>query len=175
MGFALKGQMLSTEILLALSIFLVSMGVFMLSWNAISSSYQQQQADSQMESALLSVSDTLVLSPGNPSDWETSALSNASLIGIASARNVLSPAKAAALQSLNSTSYDAARGRLGAGRFDLFIAITGQSGATLYSFGREANPGNESISAISTQRMALMNGSIVSLKVQLWRNKGRVI
>jgi hypothetical protein len=169
------GQLLSTEIILALSLFLVAMLVFVLAWNYISFSYSSEQADRQMQSSLIGVSDSLVLSPGSPADWEYSSGANASSFGLASSRNVLSAAKLSALQSLNATDYDNVRERMGAGKFDLYVEASNPGGPVLYNFGHPADLSSSSVSAVVSQRLATLGGSVVVLKVELWRAKGRLV
>ena len=168
----LRGQILSTELVLAFSIFLVAMLVFVAAWDYIIYTYGFEQDERQMQSALISVSDAMVLSPGYPYDWEFSAGANASSIGLASSENVLSPYKLSALQSLNS-SYDTLRERMGAGRYNVYVEAMLPNGTVLYRFGNAAAP--DAASSTGAERLALMNDTITILKVQLWRAQGRLV
>ena len=127
-----------------------------------------------MQGALISISDSAVLSPGNPADWEYTSLQNASSYGFASSRNVLSSQKLGSLQALNSSYYDTVRERMGAGRFELSISVVDSGGSTLYSFGKAPDAGNETVSSASAERLALLDDGVVTLKVQLWRRKARL-
>ncbi len=166
-----KGQILSTEIILALSLFMGSIVVFILAWGYISSSYFSEQADRQMQVALIGISDAAVLTPGDPADWETNARENASSFGFASSRNIISAQKLSALQSLNTSYYDRVRERMGAGRFELYLEVRDTAGNSLYRFGKQAGISTNSTAALSIDRLALLNDSLATLRIQLWRNK----
>lgn len=171
---ASRGQIISAELVIASSIFLASLAVFLLAWNSIFFSYSEEKADQQMQLALLGISDTLVLSPGQPADWESGAMQNASAIGLADSKSVLSEAKLAALESLNSSYYTQVKESMGAGALDVFIRVSLGS-EELYSFGRPADLSASSVSAASVDRLAMLNGSVADVKVQLWRMKGKIL
>ncbi len=166
-----KGQILSTEIILALSLFMGSIVVFILAWGYMSSSYFSEQADRQMQVALVGISDAAVLTPGDPADWDIAAKENASSFGVASSRNVLSAQKLSTLQSLNTSYYDRVRERMGAGRFELYLEVRDTDGNSLYRFGKQADLSDNSTAALSVDRLALLNGSLATLRAQLWRGK----
>jgi len=169
---AMKGQLLSTEVVLAFSMFLAALVVFLLSWSFISYSFASQEEELQMQLALSGISDALVLSPGDPSDWESTVKENASSFGLASEKNVLSDQKLSALQSLNQTQYDAVREKMGAGRHQVYIEARSGNGTLFYSFGRKSGQMNGSIASVTSERMAILNDSIAILKVEIWRQKG---
>ncbi len=166
----MKGQLLSSEIILAMCLFLGALIAFMLAWNAIFASYAQEQYDRQMQVALVGISDMAVLSPGDPADWEISAQARANAFGLAQSPGVLSLQKLAALQSLNS-SYDDVREGIGAGPFDLYIEADDSTGTARYSFGKAADPQDSGTDSLSVERLALLDGSPATLKVQLWRKR----
>jgi len=165
-----KGQMISTELILCSSIFMIALVIFLFTWNAITANYYEEQANRDMEVALIGISDMAVLSPGYPNDWETSAGFGANAFGFAQSRNILSPSKLSALSALNS-NYAEAKERIGAGRFDVFIGVVGRPE---YSFGSLVNNANDSIVSVSAERLSILEGEPVRLKVQVWRQKGAV-
>lgn len=170
---AKTGQVLSSEIVLAFSLFMFALLVFLLAWGLISNSYAQENYDRQMQGALMGISDTAILSPGDPADWEITALQDANSFGLAQSRGVLSPQKLSALQSLNSSHYDTVRERMGAGRFELYIEAQSQGGTVGYRFGKPADLSDSAVYSASVERLALLGGEPTVLKVQLWRNKNR--
>lgn len=169
---ASKGQILSTDLVISLSLFLGALLIFMLAWSSMSYSYWEQKADTDMQSALLSISDSLVYSQGTPSDWEFSSGLNASSFGLAVSRNTISARKIAALQSIFSSNYSLAKERAGAGRFDISVSIKDLSGSQIYGFGSVANFTDRQVSAAGAERLAIMDGKLVKVSVQLWRAKG---
>ncbi len=170
-GARLKGQMVSTELVICSSIFMAALVVFLFAWNTISTAYYEEQASRDMETALAGISDMAVLSPGSPSNWEFSVLSNANSFGFATSPNVLSQGKLAALTELNG-SYSSVKEKLGAGRFDISISVLDADGNALpYGFGQGASTQNYSVVSASVERLALLGGQPARLQVQLWRLK----
>lgn len=170
----LHGQLFSSELVVASCFFIMALVIFTMTWYSMVNSYNEEQQDQQMQSVLLGVSDSLVLSPGDPSNWESSALENANSFGLASAPNRISDNKAAALQSLNATRYHRVKENMGAGQYDVYVSIS-NSTATLYQFGRRANSSNSLVQPFSNERLALLNDSVVQVYVQVWRAKGRLV
>lgn len=167
-----KGQILSTDLVVSLSLFLAALLVFTLAWRSMSQGYWEAQSDMDMQSAALSISDALALSQGYPQGWEFSQQGNATSFGLASSKNALSHAKIKALQSSFASDYYSAKGTLGAGRFEPYITVGYASGATLYSFGQAPSSQNMSVSSAIAERLCLLDGKLALLRVQLWRVKG---
>ena len=166
-----KGQMFTTELVLASAIFIAAIVIFVSIWNSMLTSYFEEQRDREMQVALNGISNMLVLSPGSPTNWEAGVLGNANAFGLASSPNVISHAKFAALQNLNS-SYLSMKEKLGAGRFDLFMSLNNSTN-TLYRFGLMGDSNDSSVKILRGSRLALLNDSVVTLNVQVWRTKGR--
>jgi len=171
----LRGQIFSTEMMVSFSVFLVALMIFLYVWNSMYSNYIEEQSDAKMQVVLIGISDAAVMSPGDPSDWETSVGTGASSYGFASARSVLSPAKLYAMQSYFAANYSGMKDKLGAAGYDMFLDVQDTSGSTYYSFGVKADTTNSSISAVSAERLALMGSDLVKLRLQVWRVRGRSI
>lgn len=167
-----RGQLFSSELVIASGFFIIAIVIFYMTYTSLASAYYEEQQDTQMQSVLLGISDSLVLSPGDPANWEASAKENASSFGLAYSPNRLSESKIAALQSLNS-SYQTVRVRMGAGAYDLYLSVS-NSTSVLYSFGLRANSSNSLVQSLSNERLALLNDSTVQVYVQVWRTKGRL-
>ncbi len=169
-----KAQIFSAELVIASALFIGALMLFVAIWAAMHSAYSEEKMEREMQTVLFGISDMLVLSPGEPSGWEQSEMENASAIGLATRSNRLSPTKFSKLESLNATNYQDIKESMGAGRFDIYIALN-NSTALLYSFGISADLNNSTTLAISTERLVLMNDSIATLKVQVWGKKGRIL
>lgn len=165
-----KGQILSLEVIVAFSFFLAAMLIFLASWNSMFATYYREATMRQMQTSLVGISDMLVMSPGEPADWEFSVLENASSFGLAASRNSLSVQKLSALQSLNS-SYDKVRESMGAGASQIYIAVKDGNGGVIYAFGNPYDPLNPDIISTSADRLALLDGTLVKVTVQVWRSK----
>jgi hypothetical protein len=168
----LRGQILSTDLVISLSMFLAALLIFLLVWSTIAYAYRESLDDIGMQSALISISDALAFTPGSPPGWEFSA-ANASSYGIAASRNHLSPAKLSALSGQFSSNYTGAKERIGAGRFDIFVSVErAEGGEQLYGFGRLPSAAGQQISSAGIERLCMLEGELVKVKVQLWRKKG---
>ena len=168
-----KGQIFSTELVLASAVFITALVVFVSSWNSMLQSYFDEEADLELQTSVLGISDMMALSPGEPSNWEAGVLDNASAFGLASEPNVISGAKFAALQSLNRTDYDAIKERMGAGRFGVYMELNNSS-TRVYSFGVLANSNDSTVKSFTANRLVLLNDSVFTLRVQAWRTRSRV-
>jgi len=171
----MRGQLFSTEMMVSFSVFLAAIIIFLFVWNTLYNNYIEEQSDNKMQVVLVGISDAAVMSPGDPSNWDVTVGANANSYGFASSRNILSPSKLYAMQGYFAANYTDMKDKMGAGGYDLFIEVKDTEGSTYYSFGRPADTANSSISAISAERLALMDDEISILRVQLWRVKGRSI
>ena len=174
-GKGMIGQIFSTEMMVASSVFLGAIIIFLFVWNTMYNNYVEEQSDNKMQVVLIGISDAAVMSPGEPSNWELSAGRYANSYGFASSRNMLSTSKLYAMQGYFAGNYTEMKDKMGAGGYDLFIDVKDTDGNTYYSFGSIADTSSQSISAITVERLALMDDKIVNLRVQLWRIKGRSI
>lgn len=166
-----KGQILSLEIILSFSFFLAAVLIFAASWNAIYDSYTNEAQLRQMQTSVVGIGDMLVMSQGDPEDWEFGVLENATSIGTASSPGILSAQKLSALQSLNASHYDTLRERMGAGPADIYLEVQTVSGSPLYAFGIQPDLQNGSVNTVGTERLALLDGELVKVKVQSWRGR----
>lgn len=163
-----RGQIFSLEVMVTFSFFLAALLIFMASWNAISASYAREAALRGMQVSLLGISDMFVMSQGDPQNWEIGALENASAFGFASYRGVLSSQKLSKLQALNA-SYAKVKESMGAGQADIYIEVDSTGGGMLYNFGVPHGALGAGAITTSAQRLAMLDGSLVKVNVQLWR------
>jgi hypothetical protein len=142
----------------------ITLLLFLLLSTQMQLSDQYAKADREITNlnALLIASDSLVLTPGQPANWDRlSADAQMQSVGLASAPNVISTSKAARLQALNSTNYTSLKTLMGLGQFNTSVDITLLGNTTpLYSFGRRT--GNETGSTVF-ERLAILddNRSVV--------------
>ncbi|MFA5930498.1 MAG: hypothetical protein WC861_06460 [Candidatus Micrarchaeia archaeon] len=171
----MKGQLFSTEMMVSFSVFLGAIIIFLFVWNTMYNNYVEEQSNNKMQVVLIGISDAAVMSPGDPSNWELASGMNANSYGFASSRNTLSQSKLYAMQSYFAADYGGMKDKAGAGGYDMFVDVKDMDGSTYYSFGSLADTTNQSISAVTAERLALMGDEIVKLRVQLWRVRGRSI
>jgi len=171
----LRGQIFSSEMMVSFSVFLGAFIIFLFVWNTMYNNYVEEQSDNKMQVVLIGISDAAVMSTGDPSNWDVVSGTDANSYGFASTRNTLSPSKLYTMQEYFAANYTDMKDKMGAGGYDLYIDVMDTEGSTYYSFGSPADTTNLSISAITAERLSLMDDAIVNLRVQLWRVKGRSI
>jgi len=171
----MRGQLFSSEIMVSFSIFLGAVLIYLLAWNSLQGNYLNEMSDAKMQTVLLGVSDMAVLSPGDPSDWETGVGMGANSFGLATSENVLSSEKLFMMQSYFESNYSTIRDRMGAAGYDVFVNVSNQDGEVLYSFGTPGDTSNVTISAVEANRLALLDDALVNVRMQLWYTRGRGI
>ncbi len=169
-----KGQVFSAELVVASGIFIAAFVLLYMAWYSMYWSYVEEQSDNDMKTVLFGIADMAVLSPGDPSNWEATVKESANSFGFANAPNRLSDGKLSALQSLNATQYYAVKEGMGAGRFDVYVNVS-NSTDSLYAFGIPASQNSSMVQSFSTSRLALLNDSMVTFYVQVWRNRVRAV
>ena len=147
----LKGQAYSMEILTVILAALIALGATTVILNNINA--YRINTDKTLLTAQ-DAANALVLTYGFPSDWEQDP-SNASVIGLAGWRNVIDPAKLAAL---NQTSYPAL---MGLERFNVSINIT-SGGAAIYQTGSVSNTSDI---AMVERTCMFLNGTPCTLRL----------
>jgi len=128
------------------------------------------QADSEVSFAntLLSASDSLVLTPGRPGNWELLDIPDDGVasVGLAYSPNVLSSQKLAKLESLNSTNYTAIKYGLGLGALNVSIEVMALGdGTPIYSFG--VKPANTSRATVFERLAVLDDGRPVLMRLEV--------
>ena len=161
-----KGQIFTVDMIFALSVFL-----FVLASSIIFSSELANNAElttlnaSKKASASFAVN-TLAHSPGDPSDWQNASLGSVRALGLASERNVIDANKLARLESLTGSDYETVQALLGIARYDFEIIIEQVStGNVLSQFG---NPPDANVSTTVMDRIAVLNGNEVIMRLKLY-------
>ena len=133
----------------------------------LSNKYVQADAEITFSNTLLVASDSLVLTPGRPANWDLVSADSLSFesLGLASSPNVISTAKALRLQQLNLTNYTEVKTAMGLGAVNTSIEISLLSDPVpLYSFG--VKPGNASRSMVFERLAVLDDGRPVVLRLE---------
>ncbi|MBU2638021.1 MAG: hypothetical protein KJ955_03545 [Nanoarchaeota archaeon] len=94
-----KAQIASIDLFIAVTIFLILLGVVLHAWNIYNLRLQDNIEYEKMQLKAFHVSDLLVKSPGYPFAWEDSG--PAEVIGLASSDRVLSPEKVSAFIAMD--------------------------------------------------------------------------
>jgi len=159
---AKKGQGVPIDFVAGLFIFLAMLAYFLILWDGYSERYISAASSIDMETTAIGIADQLVSAGGTPSNWTADPLS-AHSIGLAWRQNEIDPYR---LSTLSSLPYGNAKMLLGAGR-EIAIKIETLDGGRLATIGTEVY---NSSKAVEVTRTAMMNGSAVNVKVQVYEN-----
>lgn len=159
---AKKGQGVPIDFVAGLFIFLVMLTYFLVLWDGYSERYSAAASSIDMETTAIGIADQLVSTGGSPNNWTAEPLA-AQSIGLAWRQNELDPYRLSALSSL---PYANAKRILGAGR-EIAIKIETLDGARLATIGTETYNTSK---AVEVTRAAMMNGSAVNVRVQVYEN-----
>ena len=103
-----KGQIASIDLFIAITIFVMLLGVVLHAWNLYNMRLQDNIEYERMQLAAFRVSDLLAKSTGYPGAWEENP-GAAETLGLASSGRVLSASKVSAFASMG---YDVSRQKL---------------------------------------------------------------
>lgn len=166
---AKKAQLLSSELVIALIIFLIAISIFIFTWNLIFNSYTEEKQIKELEFAAKGISDKLIYSPGDPSYWENNYSAGVNSLGLATSPGIFSGSKIWALSNMSSSNYTFFKQKIGAGRFNVYIEIIDTSSSQIiYSFGIAPNKSDSSIIYTNIKRLGMLNESLVNLDITLW-------
>ncbi len=163
-----KGQFVTTDFSLAVSIliFLFVLGIII--WNSTSTKISQNTIKNEMETVSIDVSDQLLKSQGLPADWETQAVLNFSL-GLIDRGNELNPNKFVALTKLN---YNYSKSLLGIRGYEFYVRATDVNGNIKSDSGTPLKVGIvpvENSTIVNSKRIAILQNEIIYLDVMIWK------
>lgn len=159
-----RGQFFSQDLVIAIGVFIFALVVFFSASNSIFSQTSLFDGQKSIDEVMHSVTNTLVLSPGLPANWENTGIDSAFALGLASANNDIAPAKAASFVSLlnDPTSYGKVKEKLGLGPFDLHFRLFDSLGNTIVLNGASLDGGEVAAAPkmkLSSSRAVMFEGS----------------
>lgn len=155
-----KGQAVPIDFMAGLFIFLIILAYFLVQWSIYSNRYLEQTQMRDTETSAIRLANQLVTSGGQPYNWTFAPLA-AQSIGIAKKPNELDSYKVSALAAL---PYANAKQLLGMDQ-DFWVRIESPEGAIQETIGIQ--PEN-SARAVEVTRVAVMDGDIVDVRVQVY-------
>ncbi len=167
-----KGQFFSPDLMIAMSVFVFALLVFFSSSNAVFNDVaifeDRKLAD---ESAHLAMN-SMLLSSGEPWNWETLDFANVSLLGLSFSPNVIESGKVVALANLlnNDVTYLQTRVKLGLGAYDLYFRLSDSDGSTIVYNGAPVEGGRVVTNPklkFSYKRLVIFNNSNAIFEVIL--------
>jgi hypothetical protein len=164
-----KGQMVMVDILTAFVVFILIADASVLLWEDALLRATSVENRNAMEEAARAASNQL-LTPGEPSDWQLIDINDSSLhsFGLSSSGNVLSWSKVQKMGQLNGnpSSYMVVRRALGLDCCEAWLSVLYENGTTIQNFG---NAPTQNSSAVSIDRKAMLNSSLVTVRLEVWK------
>jgi len=157
---AMRGQISSIDLVLAIIVFSILFVFFVSSWSTTVSSAKNAMKKNRMEYAALSATDLMLKSSGAPANWEQNP-SSVQMVGLASAPNVLSPAK---LSNFTAMNYSRQKDLLGM-QEEFYFYIDNANGTRLYEDG---NLTVKSKSVVSITRYGILSGNRVKIGMMVY-------
>ncbi len=157
---SMRGQAVSLDFMAGVFIFTLVLVYYVILWGTFADRYYQSFGKDNADIAALSLSDALVGSPGVPENWTRAPLL-VQHVGLASMPGVLDPYKVSALSAV---PYANAKRMLGLDR-DFYIRIETLDGMRYATYG---SPAGNATAVSELSRLAMLNGTVVKVRVQLY-------
>jgi hypothetical protein len=158
-----KAQIWTLDFAMSVLIFASALLSVMFAWNYVSSSAQANEEMKSMQLKVLTISDSLIRTPGSPPDWDSSGVE---AFGLASSENVLDPAKVTEFIAMSEANYSMVRALLGITAYEFYFEVRDINGTVLGNTTAPVSP--LATLAVPTERYCLWNDRIVKVKFVLW-------
>lgn len=169
-----KGQLFSYDLILASAALIFILALFVLTTRTMLDRMDETELRAGLQESVQTATDSLLWAPGNPSNWEQSAISEGGTrsLGLANSPSELDPEKVAAFFSMGNTSaeYNASLQILGfsRGAYLYNASVEALDGTILASITRFPSAGVSPTHTISASRFAYLNGTIVRFRMVVW-------
>ena len=155
-----KGQLWTLDMVLSLMIFFSALLSIIMAWNFISADIFEGQEMTEMQLKTMTISDSLIRTPGVPENWTNDTVS---VIGLAYSDNELNTQK---VEEFVNMSYSRSRALLSVMPYHFYFEVKDING-TVYT--NTSNPMNSDASVIIPAiRYASFNDRIVKVTFAMW-------
>lgn len=154
-----KAQIGTTDLFIAISIFIISVIVLVSLWNKYNVILIENAENEEMFSLGMQATDLMVKSPGIPYNW---TVSNVEVIGLANSDHNLSFSKVA---NLTQMSYNASKKLLKIASYDYVFRISTPNGTILVNYGNMYSNANK---VINVRRLVFYQNESI-LELILWK------
>lgn len=154
-----KAQLATTDFYVALIIFIILLGVILLTLNNYTIRLDREQDKNEILLVAFQLSDALVKNLGTPSSWEDNA-TKLEVIGLAEDDHILSAKKVDAFINL---SYNTTKVFIR--NYDFYFRILDYYNNTLITYGMPFN----GTSSVSTRRYVIYNNENAIMELTLWK------
>jgi hypothetical protein len=155
-----KGQLWTLDMALSLLIFFSAMLSLLFAWNYISADTAGMQELREVQLKAMTLSDSLIRTPGLPADWNESTVR---VVGLAYDDNTLDPDKVGMFVNM---SYAKARSLLGVHPYHFYFEVKDING-TLYK-NSSLPIDSASTTVVPAERYAVYGGRITKVLFALW-------
>jgi len=168
-----RGQLFSYDFLLASIGLMVLLAIYFTSSVAVTDRMGEAELRAEMEEATQTAANSLLRTPGDPSNWENAPINDTGIrsLGLANSRNLLDAEKTSAFFNITcgSAEYNATVPILGLSRraYAYNASLEYLNGTLIYSINR--TPPSSIVQSIPAERLAILNGTEVRLKMVVWR------
>lgn len=158
-----QAQVWSLDFAMSMLIFLTAFFSLIFAWNYMSTDVIQTQQMREMQLKGLTISDSLIRTPGIPFEWNGTTVQ---VLGLALDENVLNATKVKYFVDMSDTDYDRLRGLMDIGQYDFYLEVLDLNGTV---YGNTTTPIDaESPTIVPIERYAMYNDRIVKLKLVIW-------
>lgn len=158
--FNKKGQVVITDLMVSIFIFIFIVLLIFSLWTFHNVRLQDNLNFEDMQTKAFQISNVLVKSQGDPSNWENNH-STVSVIGLAQDDRILSEAK---MNNLTDMSYGNVSRLLKLGKYNMSLNISDLSGNTLASFGEY----KEGETVVEIRRYVLYGETKSIMALRIW-------
>lgn len=158
-----KAQLWSLDFAMSMLIFMSALFAMIFAWNYISANSTETQEMKELQYKALTISDSLIRTPGIPLDWDEGTVE---VLGLAEDENVLNVTKVRYFVNMIDTDYDRAKGLMDIGFYDFSFNVTDLNGTVYESTASQVS--NTSVMVIPIERYTLYNDRIVKVMFVIW-------
>jgi len=153
------------DFIISAALFLMVLVVLLFAWNYVSSDTSSQMEIKRMETKVLDISDSIIMTPGLPADWSGS---DVVIIGLAIEEGKLNGTKVAEFVAMD---YDDARTRLGTGAYDFYFRLKDSDNRTITIQETDAEAGvypSDAEMIAASERYVIVDGTPATMVLLLW-------
>jgi hypothetical protein len=158
-----KAQIWTLDFSISILIFISAMIAVLFAWNYVSSGYQENQELREMQLKVLTISDSLIRTPGLPDDWDSDSVE---VIGLAGEENVLDPLKVREFVNMSDANYSRVKALLDISLYDFYFEVEDLNGTVHENTTFPMSPSTTLV--VPTERYSLYNDRIVKVRFVLW-------
>lgn len=155
-----KGQLWTLDMAFSMLIFFSAMLSVIFAWNYISANTVENRELTEIQLKAFELSDSLIRTPGIPSDWNDSTVQ---VIGLAYSDNILVESK---VKEFVSMDYNKARSTLTISPYQFYFEVMDINGTVHENSTLSVSATAEMV--VPTERYALYKGRIVKVRLVIW-------